>query len=90
MANMAKNTGARCEDILPLTLPVNREVLQYLHHRKNVPQLKGKPLAEVVSCPQAKGKSDMTCSSPGGCSHVDPGGGDSDSVECVVHKVRTK
>ena len=101
---MAKNTcvkrrsdteifliGHPSDDFPVGTLPLKSEVLQYLLYCKSVPNLKGRKLTEVVSCPQERGSSDMICSKPGGGGCCDPEGEDSDDrVECVVHKIKMK
>ena len=81
--------GQPSPDIPAGTLPLNREVLQYLLHCKSLPKLKGKTLNEVVSCPQGKGSSDVICKKPGGGGCCDPDRDDGDDqVVCVVNKVK--
>ena len=98
-ANMAKKmmrsetdiflVGQPSADIPAAKLHLNREVLKYLLHLKSLPNLKGKPLKEVVSCRQDRGSSDMICRKPGGGGCCDPDGEEGDvKVHCVVYKVK--
>ena len=57
--------GQLSADVPAGTLPLNKEVLQYLLFLKSTPELQGKKLNEVVCCPQERGSSDLICSKPG-------------------------
>ena len=60
-------------------LPLTRDVLKYLFHRKGLPEFKSKPVEQAICCPFKSGTNVANCDDNTNCK---------ESSECVVRKVK--
>ena len=69
-------------NVCPDQLPTNGDVLLHLHHRKLLPEMQGKTLSQVASCPQCSDGFKMICNEGYGCFN--------EENKCVVFFLRGK
>lgn len=65
--------GQPSSGLPPTQLPVVSDVLKYLHYRREMPEMRGKTLSQVVCCPLMTGEHMAKCYNEGGCSSLDTG-----------------
>ena len=65
-------------------LPLARDVMKYLFHRKSLDKFKGQALKSVIICPLKTGTKEANCLAEGGCSNA----GNLEEIKCVVSMIK--
>ena len=63
-------------------LPLTIDVMKYLHHRKNLPEWRYKPIKTVISCHMISGQKFAKCFQDGGCC------AETSRAKCVIAAIK--